>query len=298
MPRRSNEFQRLVRVIYEQLVPEGATVRESALVKERDSEVLREVDILIELPVADVTVRLAVECRDHSRPADIGWIDELIGKYRDLPIDRVIAVSRLGFYGTVEEKAAANRIVTRSLSNALSSDWPTELATLTLARFRMDGRLTLWGLRTSPPWQGDQPTTIRIGDNSIKVQELVKLFERQLFGAVGDAILRRAKTAGLSPRWAQSVTVGVPEAPEAHAEGKDGFEARVVSLSFLFEGTTEVAPIPVERQLYGPVGITSGTIHVPELKRDFKVSVVQVPGKNIATPIIESLPGADQTYST
>jgi len=299
MPKRSNEFQRLVRVIYEQLLPAGATVTESALVKERGSEVRREVDILIEQPVADVTLRLAVECRDRSRSADIEWIDQLIGKYRDLPIDRVIAVSRIGFTENAEGRASANGIDTRSLLDALASDWPAELVTLTMARFKMSLRLTRWGLTTVPPWQGDEPVAICIGEVTVQAKELVTLFQRNLTGQVADFILKRWKTfADSSKPWVQPVSVEVPEGPEAHAVGKDGFNAKVMGLFFLFEGSAEVTPVPVHRHLYGAVGVTSAAIQIPELKQAFKVTVVQSPGKSISRPIVEALPGADQTYST
>src|SRR5574337_1919054 len=82
MPARTNEFQQLVRRIYEQLVPAGATVTESAFLTERDSSSSREVDILVEFRLADTVIRLAVERRDRYRASDIEWIDQLIGKYR------------------------------------------------------------------------------------------------------------------------------------------------------------------------------------------------------------------------
>ena len=84
--------------IYSQMVPEGATVTESVLLKERNSESEREVDILIEDEIAGTRLRMAVECRDRSRKDSIEWIDYLIGKYRDLD-DHIVADSqtRLSF---------------------------------------------------------------------------------------------------------------------------------------------------------------------------------------------------------
>lgn len=67
MPERTNEFQQLMHYIYSQMVPEGATVTESALLKERNSNSEREVDILIEHEIAGTKLRMAVECRDRSR---------------------------------------------------------------------------------------------------------------------------------------------------------------------------------------------------------------------------------------
>src|SRR5688572_759202 len=105
MPKRTNDFQKLIHYIYSQMVPEGATVTESALLRERSSLAKREVDILIEYEIAGTKLRIAVECRDRSRKDDIEWIDGLIGKYRDLEVDKVIAVSNSGFSSDAIEKA-------------------------------------------------------------------------------------------------------------------------------------------------------------------------------------------------
>lgn len=126
MPKRSNDFQRLMLRIYEQLAPSGATVRESAILTEA-SGTQREVDILIEHVVADTRIAVAVECRDRARVSDIEWVDQLIGKYRDLDVHKVIAVASFGFSPAATAKAAAARIDCRSLEDALDSDWPAEL---------------------------------------------------------------------------------------------------------------------------------------------------------------------------
>ena len=86
MPKRSNQFQKIVTYIAEQLAPLGATVRESVELPESGvSEVLREVDTLIEMDAGLTRVRIAVESRERSRKDDIQWVDDLIGKYALLP---------------------------------------------------------------------------------------------------------------------------------------------------------------------------------------------------------------------
>jgi hypothetical protein len=88
MPKRTNDFQRLIAAIESQLAPLGAVVTESKLVKEIHSDTEREIDIAIESTVGQHAVMIGIECRDHSRPANIEWIDALIGKYRYIPVDR------------------------------------------------------------------------------------------------------------------------------------------------------------------------------------------------------------------
>ena len=118
MPKRSNDFQRLVAAIEGQLAPLGAVVTESKLIKEKSSDTEREVDIAIESNVGQHRVLIAVECRDRGRPANLEWIDGLIGKYRDLPVEKIVAVSRSGFTKTAIKKAKEVNISTVTLEAA------------------------------------------------------------------------------------------------------------------------------------------------------------------------------------
>jgi hypothetical protein len=99
----------------------GAVVTESKLVKDIRTGTEREVDIAIESTVARHSVMIAIECRDHGRPADIQWIDALVGKYRDLPVDKVVAVSRSGFSKIAMQRAAQVRITTITLEAAVEA---------------------------------------------------------------------------------------------------------------------------------------------------------------------------------
>ena len=121
MPKRSNDFQRLITAIERQLAPLGAVVTESKLIKERDSATEREIDIGIESTLGQHAVLIAIECRDHKRPADILWIDQLIGKYRDLPVEKIVAVSRSGFTKSATRKAKEVNISTATLEEAIDA---------------------------------------------------------------------------------------------------------------------------------------------------------------------------------
>jgi hypothetical protein len=127
MPRRTNEFQRLIALIEAQLAPD-AVVRESVLLRDGKSGQQREVDLLIEAASGVHTIRIAVECQDRSRSATAEWIDQLHGKYRDLEVDKVIAVAREGFTLGARKKAEALGIETLALEEADALDWPREIA--------------------------------------------------------------------------------------------------------------------------------------------------------------------------
>ena len=75
MPARTNQFQRLVYDIERQLAPLGAIVEESAMLPERMSRELREVDILVSLDEGHHRVRIGIECQGKSRPATKQWVE-------------------------------------------------------------------------------------------------------------------------------------------------------------------------------------------------------------------------------
>lgn len=144
MPKRTNDFQKLATELYKQLSAVGASVTESAMLK-AESGAEREVDILIQDRISGMTISIAVECRGRTQKDDIQWIDCLIGKYVDLPVDKVIAVSKSGFSKAAHQKAQKNRIDTLTLEEALETDWPKEFVQLGIARvFRDNSPNRVW----------------------------------------------------------------------------------------------------------------------------------------------------------
>lgn len=137
MPKRSNEFQRLIRRIYEQMANSdlGETVTESAMLVEASTGQEREVDVLLEGKIFDRMMRIAIECRDYSRKQNVTWIDELIGKYKDLAVDTVYAVSSSGFTNSAYKKALSTKIKLLSLEQALDTDWPSKFQRFGLLTF-------------------------------------------------------------------------------------------------------------------------------------------------------------------
>ncbi len=89
MPKRSNEFQKLVTLINGCLHVSGK-VEESALLVDKTNGKEREVDILISSEVADYSVNIAVEVRDRTRKADSGWVEEMYAKHLHLPTDKLV----------------------------------------------------------------------------------------------------------------------------------------------------------------------------------------------------------------
>lgn len=289
MPARTNEFQQLVRRIYEQLVPAGATVTESAFLTERDSSSSREVDILVEFRLEDTVIRLAVERRDRYRASDIEWIDQLIGKYRDLPVDRVVAVSRTGFTAAATIKACANRIDVRSLKDALEADWPSELRRLGIGRFAMSMCFTRYGMITDPPWGTSPPIAVTVGAGEpVSLTSFFQDIHNQLRPIIADSILEelvrnKTKLTEVPEKLERMARI---EPANLVALSDDGMRANVLSLTLWAEVKLVFDEVPVRRQLYGGVGVTSGEIEVPDLGQAFRVTVVQGPGREISNPMV------------
>ena len=174
MPAQSNDFQRLIKAIYEQILPEGGTLTESGQVWDREAQTLREVDILVEFNYAGHGFKYIVECRDRSRWATVEWIDALVGKAKALDgINKVIAVSSKGFTPKAVQKARSHGIETLTLAQANEADWTRfpirpGVVVLTGESYRIDDVLYP---------QGDAYVSVA----TLGIQNLVE-FEGQILG--------------------------------------------------------------------------------------------------------------------
>src|SRR5947208_295973 len=117
MPRRSNSFQQLIADIEASLAAD-AEVSESKMLTDRATGEQREVDVYIRQRIGDHEVTIAVECRDQSRRGDVGWIEQIATKVRDLPVDKIVVVHRRGFTRAARKKAEACKIRTLTLAQA------------------------------------------------------------------------------------------------------------------------------------------------------------------------------------
>jgi len=132
MSKQSNPFQKLIHHITEKIENTNAKVKEEAVLLEKniESPVKRRIDVLIEKEVDGKTAKIAVECRDRSYKDDIEWIDCLIGKYKNLDVHKVIAVSNSGFSRAAILKAKANGIDLKTIEEAFQIDFVEEFVKL------------------------------------------------------------------------------------------------------------------------------------------------------------------------
>ncbi|GJG87292.1 hypothetical protein tb265_24730 [Gemmatimonadetes bacterium T265] len=121
VPRQSSDVQQLIAAISRQLA-ERARVTEWLLLPDRDGTP-REVDVLVDVTTRSRPVRIAIEYGAGTRPVGVGWIEQLHGKYRDLPVDHVVAVAKGGFTPAARTTAAVRQIRLLTLAEARRADW-------------------------------------------------------------------------------------------------------------------------------------------------------------------------------
>lgn len=114
MPKRSNEFQKLVFIIKQQVAGD-AQVTESKFLPDLLTEAKREVDICIEKYIAGHLITISIECRDHKRRADVTWVEQMKSKHERLPTNKLILVSKAGFSDEAKEIAKKYSIETLAL---------------------------------------------------------------------------------------------------------------------------------------------------------------------------------------
>lgn len=96
MPERTNQFQRLVAAVHEELGA-GWSVKESKMLTDSRTGEQREVDIVAEASVGGYRLNISIEVRDRSRAADVTWVEGLSQKHADLPTSKLVLWSATGF---------------------------------------------------------------------------------------------------------------------------------------------------------------------------------------------------------
>jgi hypothetical protein len=107
MPRRSNLFQDVVAILQRHVVGD-ASVEESALLPNRLTGELREVDVVIRTSAGDYPLTVAVEARSAARRADVSWVEAMLKKHEDLATDKLVLVSQRGFTDQARRRAEAD----------------------------------------------------------------------------------------------------------------------------------------------------------------------------------------------
>ncbi len=127
MPKRTNEYQKLVLAINQHLASSDAKITESKMLYDPISEQNREIDILIEDNSGPYTFRIDIECTAKSRPLGVPALEQLISKHKNVEIHKTVIVSKSGFTVSAQKFAKKKQIDAISFGQALSQSWPSFL---------------------------------------------------------------------------------------------------------------------------------------------------------------------------
>jgi hypothetical protein len=127
MPKRTNRLQHLIHHLVRQRYY-GCGVTESAELYDSAAGEDREVDIVVETDSGGQKQLLCFECRSATdtgqrRRAGVSWVDEMLGKHRDLPTNELVLASETGFTAGASSKASSYRMETITLDDAPKAAW-------------------------------------------------------------------------------------------------------------------------------------------------------------------------------
>lgn len=123
MPARTNEFQKLVKVINHSLAPSDAKITESAMLFDPEAEYDREIDILIESNLLNCNIKIGIECTATSRPLDVRTIESFKEKHRKVGIHQTVVVSKNGYSSPAKNYAKKHNIKLLTFNNAKKENW-------------------------------------------------------------------------------------------------------------------------------------------------------------------------------
>ena len=139
-------FEKLIHQIHTQLAPEGAVVRLDDKIIGCESNVERQLDVTIRVSVAQYKILIVVECKDESRPIDVGAMGEFASLLRDVKANKGVMISSSGYTPAAVDMARAQGIDARTYLNTESVDWKSEVKIpVLLTRVKLDA----WNVRFS-----------------------------------------------------------------------------------------------------------------------------------------------------
>lgn len=101
----------------------GTQITPNALVAERVSGEQRQIDVLVEIPTGQRTLRVGLEVKDKSSPVDLPEVEQLIAKLSKADLDYGCVVARSGFTASAQREAALQGVELRTLKQIEMPGW-------------------------------------------------------------------------------------------------------------------------------------------------------------------------------
>jgi hypothetical protein len=120
-------LERLVDDLHSQLAPPDAVVTLDDKIVGCESKTGRQLDVTIRAAVAQYHILIVIECKDETRPVDVGSTGEFASLLRDVKANKGVLISTSGFTKAAVEMARAQGIGTRTYIDTEGVDWKSEL---------------------------------------------------------------------------------------------------------------------------------------------------------------------------
>lgn len=297
MAKQTNAFQKLIHHIHEKIENTNANVTEEAVLLEKniESPVKRKIDVLIEKEVNGNIAKIAIECRDRAAKDDIKWIDCLIGKYRNLDVHKVIAVSNKGFSKSAFLKAKANGIDLKTIEEAFQIDFGDEFHQLGLIYISHIFKQEKLSMNFNPPLKKIPSLKALVYHNELEIGDLDGLanfcFEegpkKKLIPYFKRNMLNLFKTKADAERHVL-IENTIP-IRELYIEA-DGVKHFINSITFTLIGIPTTQDIKVKHLTYEGALITEGVFDIEEMKEIHTTWIAQLPKNREARVFVKSKP--------
>lgn len=103
------ELEQLVANIQRGLAP-SAKVEHNVKLIGRDTEVERQIDVLVTQQIGQYTMTIAIDCKDYKTPVDVKGIEEFAGMITDIGANKGVLVCPSGFTQTAKKLAKKRQI--------------------------------------------------------------------------------------------------------------------------------------------------------------------------------------------
>ncbi|MCV9939514.1 restriction endonuclease [Boseaceae bacterium BT-24-1] len=143
------ELEILVARIQQQLAPD-AKIEHNVRLPGRNSEVMRQIDVLVSQRVGQYEIRIVIDCKDYKHPVDVKGVEEFLGLVNDVGAQRGVLVCPAGF--TAAAKKLAQK-VQMDLYSPIDTDihkWTVRVKVPAVCDHR--SAMIAFGIRMSAPF--------------------------------------------------------------------------------------------------------------------------------------------------
>jgi hypothetical protein len=103
------ELEQLVARIQQQLAPKARVIHNTKL-RGRQTQSMRQIDVLVTDKVAQFDINIVIECKDYKRPVDVKGVEEFAGLLNDVGAQKGVLVCPKGFTDTAKIRAEGFQI--------------------------------------------------------------------------------------------------------------------------------------------------------------------------------------------